>query len=147
MPERSRDLPMVFVDREPVGIEADAVISDNAVGAAKAAAHLISQGHTKLAYLGGRTDIQTARERRRGFIDELGRAGIPTVPFLVTVWLPGNRAFQRGSSTWAGQAGRHPGRYRVLGPEAARRSFSRLSHHRLYNKTAKQGRARDRPRA
>jgi LacI family transcriptional regulator len=84
MPERSRDLPMVFVDREPVGIDADAVVSDNAAGAAKAAAHLISQGHTKLAYLGGRTDIQTARERRRGFIDELGRAGIPTatVPFL-----------------------------------------------------------------
>jgi LacI family transcriptional regulator len=84
MPERSRDLPMVFVDREPVGIDADAVVSDNAVGAAKAAAHLISQGHTKLAYLGGRTDIQTARERRRGFTDELGRAGIPTitVPFL-----------------------------------------------------------------
>jgi LacI family transcriptional regulator len=84
MPERSRDLPMVFVDREPVGIDADAVVSDNAVGAAKAAAHLISQGHTKLAYLGGRTDIQTARERRQGFIDELGRAGIPTttVPFL-----------------------------------------------------------------
>jgi LacI family transcriptional regulator len=75
---------MVFVDREPVGIDADAVVSDNALGAAKAVAHLISQGHTRLAYLGGRTDIQTAHERRRGFIDELGRAGIPatTIPFL-----------------------------------------------------------------
>jgi LacI family transcriptional regulator len=84
MPEHSRDLPMVFIDREPVGIDADAVVSDSAAGAARAAAHLISQGHTKLAYLGGRTDIQTARERRRGFVEELGRAGIPTdtVPFL-----------------------------------------------------------------
>jgi LacI family transcriptional regulator len=84
IPEHSRDLPMVFIDREPVGIEADAVVTDNAVGAARAAAHLIAQGHTKLAYLGDRTDIQTARERRRGFIEELGRAGIATsaVPVL-----------------------------------------------------------------
>lgn len=78
VPEHSRDLPMVFIDREPVGIEADAVVTDNAAGAAKAAAHLISHGHTKLAYLGDRDDIQTARERRRGFVEELGRAGIPT---------------------------------------------------------------------
>lgn len=78
IPEHSRDLPMVFIDREPVGIEADAVVTDNAIGAARAAGHLIAQGHRKLAYLGDRTDIQTARERRRGFIEELGRAGIPT---------------------------------------------------------------------
>ncbi|UKA56610.1 LacI family transcriptional regulator [Arthrobacter sp. FW305-BF8] len=84
LPEHSKDLPMVFIDREPVGIGADAVVSDNAAGAAKATVHLISQGHTKLAYLGGRTDIQTARERRRGFINELDRAGISTdtVQFL-----------------------------------------------------------------
>lgn len=78
IPEHSRDLPMVFVDREPVGIEADAVVTDNATGSANAAAHLIRHGHTKLAYLGDRTDIQTARERRRGFIEEIGRSGIAT---------------------------------------------------------------------
>jgi LacI family transcriptional regulator len=84
IPEHSRDLPMVFIDREPVGIEADAVVTDNAVGSAMAASHLIAQGHTKLAYLGDRTDIQTARERRRGFIEEVGRAAIATssVPVL-----------------------------------------------------------------
>ena len=78
IPEHSRNLPMVFIDREPVGVEADAVVTDNAVGAAKAAAHLLAHGHTKLAYLGDRTDIQTARERRRGFLEEIGKAGIPT---------------------------------------------------------------------
>lgn len=76
IPEHSRDLPLVFIDREPVGIEADAVVTDNAVGAARAAAHLMAHGHTKLAYLGDRPDIQTARERRRGFLEELGRAGL-----------------------------------------------------------------------
>jgi LacI family transcriptional regulator len=78
IPEHSRDLPMVFIDREPVGIDADAVVTDNAVGAATAASHLLAHGHRKLAYLGDRTEIQTARERRRGFIEELGRAGLAT---------------------------------------------------------------------
>jgi LacI family transcriptional regulator len=78
IPEHSRDLPMVFIDREPVGIDADAVVTDNAVGAAVAASHLLARGHRKLAYLGDRTEIQTARERRRGFIEELGRAGLAT---------------------------------------------------------------------
>lgn len=76
IPEHSRDLPMVFIDREPVGVDADAVVTDNAIGAAKAAAHLLAHGHTKIAYLGDRTDIQTARERKRGFLEEIGRAGI-----------------------------------------------------------------------
>ncbi|MET4618959.1 LacI family transcriptional regulator [Arthrobacter sp. 2762] len=78
IPEHSRDLPLVFIDREPVGIEADAVVTDNEVGAAAAAAHLIKHGHTRLAYLGDRTDIQTAVKRRAGFLNEIGRAGIAT---------------------------------------------------------------------
>lgn len=83
IPEHSRDLPMVFIDREPVGIEADAVVTDNVAGSAGAAAHLMRHGHTKLAFLGDRTDIQTARERRRGFIEEIARAGIPTTTIPV----------------------------------------------------------------
>lgn len=78
IPEHSRDLPLVFIDREPVGIDADAVVTDNAAGSARAAAHLLKHGHTKLAYLGDRLDIQTARDRRRGFMEELGRAGVST---------------------------------------------------------------------
>ena len=78
IPEHSRNLPMVFIDREPVGSGGGAVVTDNAVGAAKAAAHLLANGHTKLAYLGDRTDIQTARERRRGSSRRSATAGIPT---------------------------------------------------------------------
>ncbi|MBT2593919.1 LacI family DNA-binding transcriptional regulator [Arthrobacter sp. ISL-72] len=78
IPEHSRELPMVFIDREPVGIDADAVVTDNAVGGAKAAAHLLAHGHRKLAYLGDRVEIQTARERRRGFLEELAAAGVAT---------------------------------------------------------------------
>lgn len=76
IPEHSRDLPMVFIEREPIGIDADAVVTNNAVAAAQAASHLLAHGHTKLAHLGDRTGIQG--ERRRGFIEELERAGLST---------------------------------------------------------------------
>ncbi|MEJ3403366.1 LacI family DNA-binding transcriptional regulator [Rathayibacter sp. YIM 133350] len=76
LPEQERGTPLVFVDREPVDLVADAVVSDNAAGMAIATRHLIDHGHTRIAYLGDRLEIQTARERRRGFIEEMGRAGL-----------------------------------------------------------------------
>lgn len=97
IPEHSRNLPMVFIDREPVGVEADAVVTDNAVGAGKAAAHLLTHGHTKLAYLGDRTEIQTARERRRGFLEEIGKAGIPTSALPVVDNLHDEEAARRAA--------------------------------------------------
>jgi LacI family transcriptional regulator len=83
-PELRRGTPVVFVDREPAGITSDAVVSDNAEGAAIATRHLLERGHRRLAYVGDRPVIQTARERRRGFLEELGRAGVATrdVPVL-----------------------------------------------------------------
>ncbi|MET1020237.1 MAG: LacI family DNA-binding transcriptional regulator [Microbacteriaceae bacterium] len=77
-PELRRGTPVVFVDREPAGITSDVVVSDNAEGAARATRHLLEHGHRRLAYLGDRPTIQTARERRRGFLEELGRAGVAT---------------------------------------------------------------------
>ncbi len=76
--ELRRGTPVVFVDREPAGVTSDTVVSDNADGAALAVRHLLEQGHRRIAYLGDRPVIQTARERRRGFLEELGRQGIAT---------------------------------------------------------------------
>jgi LacI family transcriptional regulator len=78
LPEQERGTPIVFIDREPVGIDADAIVSTNAEGAALATRHLLELGHRRIAFLGDRHDIRTASERRRGFLEELGRAGIPT---------------------------------------------------------------------
>lgn len=83
VPELRRGTPIVFVDREPGGIDADVVVSDNAAGAAAATRHLLAHGHRRIAFLGDRIDIQTARERRRGFLEELGRAGVATVDIPV----------------------------------------------------------------
>lgn len=78
LPELRRGTPVVFVDREPAGVEADVVASDGAAGAAIATRHLLEHGHRRIAYLGDRVDIQSAKERRRGFLEELGRAGVAT---------------------------------------------------------------------
>ena len=78
LPEMARGTPIIFVDREPAGVEADVVVSDNAKGAGDATRHLLERGHRRIAFLGDRSDIQTVRERRRGFFEALGELGVPT---------------------------------------------------------------------
>lgn len=77
-PTLERGVPVVFVDRAPTGIQADSVTSDNREAAARATRHLLQHGHRRIALLVDRTTIQTAHERLQGFLDELGRWGIPT---------------------------------------------------------------------
>ncbi|PPF20555.1 LacI family DNA-binding transcriptional regulator [Rathayibacter rathayi] len=81
--EIARGTPAVFVDRVPSGITADAVISDNAAGIARAVGHLVSFGHRRIAFLGDRPEIFTAKERERGFLEEMGRRGLPVPPGYV----------------------------------------------------------------
>jgi LacI family transcriptional regulator len=77
-PVIQRGIPVVYIDREPIGAGLDAVTSDNRAGADAATEHLIQQGHRRIALLADRLTIQTARDRQQGFLDALGRAGIPT---------------------------------------------------------------------
>jgi LacI family transcriptional regulator len=74
---------LVFIDRPPRFIDADAVLSENAEGADLAVTHLIAHGHRRIAYLGDRPEIHTADARLRGYRDALARAGLPHDPALV----------------------------------------------------------------
>lgn len=76
--EQARGTVLVFVDREPAGIDADVVVTNNAEAASEATGHLIAAGHRRLAFLGDRRELWTAHERRRGFLERLGAVGIPT---------------------------------------------------------------------
>jgi LacI family transcriptional regulator len=78
--EAARGTPLVFVDRVPVGLAADAVVVDNAAGISRAVAHLADRGHRRIAFLGDRPEIFTARERERGFLEEMARHGLPVLP-------------------------------------------------------------------
>ncbi|MEO6470211.1 MAG: LacI family DNA-binding transcriptional regulator [Aeromicrobium sp.] len=80
-------MSIVFVDRPPVGIEADSVLVDNFGGAAQAVEHLHSHGHRSIAFLGDRSTLWTARERHSGFLAALEKlhidaANAPTIDNL-----------------------------------------------------------------
>jgi LacI family transcriptional regulator len=74
--ERDQGTPMVFIDRQPSGLVADTVVSDNYEAAARATRHLLGVGHRRIAHLGDDLAISTARERRRGFEDAMATAGL-----------------------------------------------------------------------
>jgi DNA-binding LacI/PurR family transcriptional regulator len=78
-----RGTAIVFVDGPPLGVTADAVLSDNLSGAALATRHLLEGGHRRVAYIGARHDVYTVAERRRGYEEELARWNVPLDPALV----------------------------------------------------------------
>ncbi|HVF74484.1 MAG TPA: LacI family DNA-binding transcriptional regulator [Acidimicrobiales bacterium] len=69
--------PIVFLDRPPVGIKADTVVIENRKGAEQGVAHLIAEGHRRIAMVGDRPAIYTARERLAGYRRALEAAGLP----------------------------------------------------------------------
>lgn len=88
--ERKAGTCLVFVDREPTLLDADAVVSDNHTGAVRAIRHLLDHGHRRIAYLGDRRTIPTASQRLAGYryglelahveVDErIVQAGVGTV--------------------------------------------------------------------
>jgi LacI family transcriptional regulator len=74
--EREQGTPLVFVDRPPIGLLADAVVTNNYEAAVEATQHLIRQGHRDIAHLGDEPAASTARGRLRGFTDAMAAAGL-----------------------------------------------------------------------
>src|SRR5215211_610904 len=71
LPDLRAGLPVVFADRPPRMVDADAVISDNHGGAHAAVEHLIAHGHRRIAFLGDRPEKHTATERLGGYLEAL----------------------------------------------------------------------------
>jgi LacI family transcriptional regulator len=92
--DRQAGTALVFVDRPPRFIDADAVVSDNVGGARAAVEHLLRAGHRRIAFLGDRPSIFTAAERRRGYREALAEAGIEPAAELERVGLVGSDAAQ-----------------------------------------------------
>ena len=74
--ELSRWAPMVFLDRTPAGVSADAVVLDNQGGARAAVEHLLARGHRRIAYVGGDPSVTTGARRLAGYRQALKRAGV-----------------------------------------------------------------------
>ena len=77
--EQGHGTSIVFVDREPRPLVADAVVTDNRRSAARAVAHLASTGRRRIGYLGDTLTIQTAGERYQGYLDAY-RSGLGVDP-------------------------------------------------------------------
>ncbi len=81
--ELGADTPVVFLDRPPRGIEADAVLVDNLGGARSAVEHLLAHGHRRIAYVSDPPELFTAQQRLEGYLDALAAAGVAADPCLI----------------------------------------------------------------
>jgi LacI family transcriptional regulator len=70
-------VPIVLLDRELVGIPADAVLFDHASGVHEAVTALVQLGHTHIGLLVGSSETRASRDRIRGFTRACEEAGIP----------------------------------------------------------------------
>jgi LacI family transcriptional regulator len=68
-------IPFVYVNRRVEGANRSVIVDDEAA-AALAADTLIEAGHRRLAFVGGPSEIDTARRRRAGFAAAYTRAGL-----------------------------------------------------------------------
>jgi LacI family transcriptional regulator len=68
---------VVFIDRAPVNLDADVVLVDDFAGARMAVDHLVRHGHRRIAYVGDRYAVDTARFRQQGYAASLAAASLP----------------------------------------------------------------------
>lgn len=74
--------PIVLCDRQIVGKPFDSVLIDDHKAAYEAVSYLIGRGHTRIAHLAGPRNIQSAENRRNGYLDAMRSADLE--PFIST---------------------------------------------------------------
>jgi LacI family transcriptional regulator len=77
--------PLVAVDPHLDSTEFPAVISTNRAGALAAMEYLVSLGHRRIGFIGGRPDLQSATRRLLGYKDGLQQANLPFDSELVQI--------------------------------------------------------------
>jgi LacI family transcriptional regulator len=70
------NIPLVAFDREVADPRADTVIADNVRGARAATELAIGAGHSAIAFVAGRTEVETGRERLDGYEMAMLAAGL-----------------------------------------------------------------------
>jgi LacI family transcriptional regulator len=79
----STTYPLVAIDPHKEGTSFPAVIATNHAGAMAAMNYLLSLGHRRIGFIGGRAELQSAVRRLQGYQDSLRQANIPLVPELI----------------------------------------------------------------
>jgi len=79
------DAPVVAVDPHTGSYDVPTIDSDNLHGGVLATEHLIELGHRRIALLGGRPDLESAKLREQGFRRAMAAAGVPVDEGLILV--------------------------------------------------------------
>jgi DNA-binding LacI/PurR family transcriptional regulator len=75
---RAESIPLVFFGRRSGNTKDDiSVAGNNREGGRQIAAHLLRQGYRRLAFIAGRTESLTNRDREAGFMSYLKSEGLP----------------------------------------------------------------------
>jgi DNA-binding LacI/PurR family transcriptional regulator len=72
-------IPVVACDREVEDARADAVLADNVKAVRIGTELLIAAGHHRIAFIGGRADVETGAERLAGYEMAMRAAGLETM--------------------------------------------------------------------
>ena len=75
-------IPVVFLDRAPGLKSINLITTDNRNGMYQAARYLLTLGHRKILYLGGKEGTSTDEERLAGFSEALQEAGVSITGIL-----------------------------------------------------------------
>ena len=73
---KNQGIPTVYIDRILVGDKSSSVVFDSYNGGQKAAKFLLELGHKRFMFIEGEITNYDAGERKKGFLDELKKAGI-----------------------------------------------------------------------
>src|SRR5918992_138615 len=76
-------LPVVYALRRHEDGDAPSATADDRRGCELAVEHLVGLGHTRIAHLGGPIGVSTGRDRHKGFMAAMERAGLEVDPALV----------------------------------------------------------------
>jgi len=76
-------LPVVLMNRMAQDHSLDTVSVDNERGMRMAVAHLVAQGHKKIAHIAGPQEVSTGLSRYRGFVSAMEAHGLEADPDLV----------------------------------------------------------------
>jgi LacI family transcriptional regulator len=71
-----RKIPIVFFDRVVDEIKAHKIVVDDYGGGYRATQHLINQGATRIAHIGGPLHLKIYENRQKGYCDALKEAGL-----------------------------------------------------------------------
>lgn len=76
---RDLEIPVVAIDRTLKAGGTDAIVADNVPAVRAVTQRLIQAGHRSIAFVGGRSEVETGSERQEGYLAAIEEAGLTPV--------------------------------------------------------------------